>query len=542
VQFTLGFLMVVEAFAQTTPDASALLAHQSDQLQRYRTYQLTQDMNMNIAMPGMSMPAITYTTVTQAVNPGKMRMEMKVSGIDMMLVVSDGKQTWMYTALTKQYMKITDDAPETQDVFSDILMPGMPDMQEMTANAKVTGSESIEVDGQQRDCWVVESDMDKLAIPGQATTMENVVSKTWIDKTLGIQLKMSFSGKTQASAAAPATDTRMTVTTGSMKFDEDLPDSLFVFTPPADAKETEELFPGTPGAASAKAPATNTAKAPAPGEPEAYVPNLSPTHRVEPDYPREAKSKGLQGDVQVLLTIDATGAVTNAEPLTGPEGLRAAALDTVKQWSFRPVARNGHAVGVYSDVVVNFFLKSEKPPTPEEVGVDFGEDMKAQQRIQELEAKFPRTPEQVLADTEDQKRGLSGMERYFALPELARQALAAGDLPKASSYATELLQTAKENKMNPGEAVFTGNMVLGLASLRQGSVSQARQYLLESGKSTGSPMLASFGPDFALARELLAKGERDAVVEFLTECKGFWKSGAEQLDAMIEAARSGRTF
>ncbi len=590
MRFTLGVLIFSRVFAQSSPDPAVLLAHQSDELQRYRTYQLTQDMSMNITMPGMSMPAITYTTVTMAANPGKMRKQMKTAGMDAMLMVSDGKQTWTYMALTKQYMKTTEDAPGTQELISG-MMPGMPDMRELTANAKVTGSELLEVDGQQRDCWVVESGMDKLAMPEQATTMENVVSKTWIDKTLGIQLKMSFSGKVKASAGAPATDTRLTMTTRSMKFDEDLPDSLFVFTPPADAKETKELFPGMPsagGAASAKAPtptpasgaaapATNTAKEPAqaaaPGEPEAYVPNLSPTHRVEPDSPPGTKSNRFPGFVDMLLTVDATGTVTNAEPLTGPEGLRAAALDAVKQWTFRPVIRNGHAVVTYTDVSIDFSPERETlkrlealaerggdalpngapevgfdPASvlgaikPEDLGIDMAEDIKAAQRIQELRARFPRSPEQELADTEGQKRGLRGIERNQALPDLAKQALAAGDFGKASSYATELLQTAQEDKAYSGDAVYSGNAVLGLVALRQGSVSQARQYLLESGKTSGSPVLASFGPDFTLARELLAKGERDAVLEFLAECRGFWKSGGEQLDAMIEAIRSGKTF
>lgn len=120
--------------------------------------------------------------------------------------------------------------------------------------------------------------------------------------------------------------------------------------------------------------------------------------------------------------------------------------------------------------------------------------------------------------------------------------MAAGDFGKASSYATELLQRAQENKAYSGDAVYTGNAVLGLVALRQGSVSQARQYLLDAGKTTGSPMLGSFGPDFTLARELLDQGEKDAVLEFLTECRGFWKSGAEQLDAMIQSVRKGEKF
>ena len=93
-----------------------------------------------------------------------------------------------------------------------------------------------------------------------------------------------------------------------------------------------------------------------------------------------------------------------------------------------------------------------------------------------------------------------------------------------------------------GDAVYTGNMVLGLVALRQDNVPQARLYLRESGKTPGSPVLDSFGPDFTLARELLAKGERDAVLEFVTLCRSFWKLGADRLDAMDAAIKNGGTF
>ncbi len=100
------------------------------------------------------------------------------------------------------------------------------------------------MDGQKHDCWVVESRTDKLAVPAQARAeMRDVVQTAWIDKTLGMQLKMTMTAKVN-TGAAPAMETRVTMTTHSMKFNEDLPDSLFVFTPPPDAKETKDLLSG----------------------------------------------------------------------------------------------------------------------------------------------------------------------------------------------------------------------------------------------------------------------------------------------------------
>jgi TonB family protein len=539
VRFTLGLLMFAPVFAQTSPDAAALLARQASELQRYHSYQFTQDTSMDMNMPGMSMPPMTFTTLTQAV-PGKSRMETKASGLDAMLMISDGANTWMYMPLFKQYSKLPSDSPEdTQNMMSGMGMASIPDLSTMGADAKVTRSEVLEVDGQPHDCWVVEIRTDKLAAAQAGSKARDMEYTVWIDKALGIQLKMSISGKVQTSAAAPAVETHSVTTTHSIKFNEDLPDSLFVFTPPPDAKETKELFPGV-GAIVGGAP-TTTAPRPQPGEPEAFIPMLNPIERIEPDYPPEARSQGLQGDVDLLVTIDPTGAVVNAEPLSGREILRQAAIDAVKQWRFRPVIRDDHPVSAYTQANVDFFLNLGKP---EDHDFDLASQMHSTERIQELIGRFPRSPQQVLADSEEQIRGQDGEERFYALTNLPKQALDAGALEKASSYAIELLQLANDNKgdWNYGNAIYDGNVALGLVALRQGNVTEARRYLLESGKTPGSPQLGSFGPDLTLARELLDKGERDAVLEFLTLCKGFWKMGADRLDAMAAEVRKGGTF
>ena len=439
MRFTLGFLILIQAFGQTSPDAAALLTRSADELQRYRSYQLTQETAMDINAPGMAMPPMAYTTMMQVVNPGKLRMEMKTSGIDGMLAVSDGANSWMYMPMLKQYSKMPLDESGPQSIMSG-MAAALPDMKVMTANANVLRSELIEVDGQQRDCWVIESRVDTVVPPTQpGTKMENVVFTTWIDKTLGIQLKTSFSSKTKTAGAASAVDTKMTTTTRSMKFNLDLPDSLFVFTPPAGATETAELFPGMNAARPGPAAPAAAPKPPAPGEPEAFLPMLRPVNRIEPVYPPEARTQGVQGLVDLLVTIDASGAVVNAEPLDGHDLLRPAAVQAVRQWKFRPVFRNGRPVPALTQAVVDFFPDTGKPASPEDLNIS--EQVKSAQRFQELAAKFPRSPAETLADSEEQIRGADESDRFATLPDLSKQALAAGDLSKASSYATELLSS-----------------------------------------------------------------------------------------------------
>jgi TonB family protein len=337
----------------------------------------------------------------------------------------------------------------------------------------------------------------------------------------------------------------------ALKFNEPLPDSLFTFVPPADAKESDILEAGAsalgfgltpPVPPTAPKPQQRLqpppAKPPQPGEPEAYVPLLNPIHQEEAERPESAKEKGIQGMVQLLVTVNPQGLVSDAEALTGPEILRKPAIDAVKQWTFQPVLRNGRAVFAYTEAMVDF-MDHSKPNTPESTGLDVSQEIAAQQRIMEIESRFPRSPEQVLADLEQDVTGRDGLERNFALPQLAKAALAAGALDKASLYANELIASAGDSNWNKGNALHDGNMVRGLVALRSGNIQLAAKDLIEAGKTTGSPQLNSFGPNLTLARELLERGERDAVLEYLALCKNFWKSGSSKLDAWIDVIRAG---
>jgi TonB family protein len=54
-----------------------------------------------------------------------------------------------------------------------------------------------------------------------------------------------------------------------------------------------------------------------------------------PPYPREAQRAGAQGEVRLKIFFDpSTGAVTNAEPLSGDDQLQDAAVNAVRAWHF----------------------------------------------------------------------------------------------------------------------------------------------------------------------------------------------------------------
>jgi hypothetical protein len=151
------------------------------------------------------------------------------------------------------------------------------------------------------------------------------------------------------------------------------------------------------------------------------------------------------------------------------------------------------------------------------------------------------TPQQKLYDIA-QSLPPEGLQRFYGLKEAAQAAFDAGDLNAAENYAHELLADAPSypKDWNYGNAIFFGNMLLGrVALLRDKNVALARNLLIASGKTPGSPQLNSFGPNMSLAKDLLAAGERDTVLEFFGECRSFWKQHLSKLDQWAATVKGG---
>lgn len=124
------------------------------------------------------------------------------------------------------------------------------------------------------------------------------------------------------------------------------------------------------------------------------------------------------------------------------------------------------------------------------------------------------------------------LERSFLLMKAAPTALAAGESTKAKAYALSLLELAVTPRTNSynGDAIHVGNNVLGLLAFASNDLPEAKRLLLEAGKSKGSPVLNSFGPNMLLAKKLLAMGEKEVVVQYFELCAKFWGMGHDQLD------------
>jgi TonB family protein len=78
-------------------------------------------------------------------------------------------------------------------------------------------------------------------------------------------------------------------------------------------------------------------------------------------YPPLAKQARIQGTVRFSATIGKDGDVKNLEAVSGHPLLVPAALESVKQWVYRPTLLNGMPVEVVTQIDVNFTLNGEAP-------------------------------------------------------------------------------------------------------------------------------------------------------------------------------------
>jgi TonB family protein len=73
-------------------------------------------------------------------------------------------------------------------------------------------------------------------------------------------------------------------------------------------------------------------------------------------YPPLAKAARVQGTVRFEATIGKDGHVENLQLVSGPPLLVQAAMDSVRQWIYKPTLLNGQPVSVVTTVDVNFTL------------------------------------------------------------------------------------------------------------------------------------------------------------------------------------------
>ncbi|MGB7071179.1 MAG: TonB family protein [Candidatus Sulfotelmatobacter sp.] len=78
------------------------------------------------------------------------------------------------------------------------------------------------------------------------------------------------------------------------------------------------------------------------------------THRVDPDYPLEARQAKLQGVIELDIVVGRDGSVVDVRARNGPAVLAQAAVDAMRWWRFEPYRVDGKAVVVQTTVAMEF--------------------------------------------------------------------------------------------------------------------------------------------------------------------------------------------
>jgi TonB family protein len=84
-------------------------------------------------------------------------------------------------------------------------------------------------------------------------------------------------------------------------------------------------------------------------------------HAPPPIYPPEALHDRVEGSVTLKVTIAADGTVARAVPVTGPQPLRQAAIENVRQWQFEAKAQDSEVEIAFSPGYVTHSLTLPEP-------------------------------------------------------------------------------------------------------------------------------------------------------------------------------------
>jgi len=151
--------------------------------------------------------------------------------------------------------------------------------------------------------------------------------------------------------------------------------------------------------------------------------------------------------------------------------------------------------------------------------------------------------DQAPAEVAKWRTAVGETDRFYAASRASMAAYFLGEGDLAREVANEAIALAHTHRddWNYGNAIHYGHAVLGLLALQDSQLERAISELRQSGETPGSPQLNSFGPTMHLARELLRRGESEAVLLYFQQCRRFWKMGTKWLSIWEKKVGRGAT-
>ena len=237
--------------AQELPDAATINRQVKEASGQRKSIEYTKELTGEVTLDGKRVTEVValgrripaQSTIGKQFialdNPGKARIDLQLVGGGNLLV-SDGESTWTYRPSTKTYTKVA--AAQTPDgVAANMAVMDVLGFFADTKTTKTVRQESITVDGQTFDCWVLTS---SVKIPAQAAMggeLSEGIMTSWIDKQhfIEVQEEIAYSVKVPPSAGAAPVEyiSKIRQVIRDLKVDQPVSDERFAFAPPADARE-----------------------------------------------------------------------------------------------------------------------------------------------------------------------------------------------------------------------------------------------------------------------------------------------------------------
>jgi tetratricopeptide (TPR) repeat protein len=262
--------------------------------------------------------------------------------------------------------------------------------------------------------------------------------------------------------------------------------------------------------------------------------------------PTDADAAGELGYVYAITILGVTminnnGLPMNVDPAAATGALATQSISDVRASSNLAVIRSagaflaqyGAMVGAISKVAINQDALAEELLTKAEAmnPTDFGtvQSLATFYHLRWIRAQT--AADRTKFATQELEQAERAVERSKADPDwyraslltAAKAAIEANDVGKARQLATTALaQVGSRNDNTTGQTIHDSHVVLGRVELRAGNLAEAKAHLQQAGQVTGGGTLTSFGPNMSLAKELLERGERDAVMQYLEACAAFW--------------------
>ena len=236
-------LLLVPCLLAAQPDPRQLLRDSIGAIREYKSYQIKS--TVSVMMHGGRIESDLEMPSTVSVRrPDRMRVE-STSQAGSFTIVSDGEHTWILLTPLNEYIQ-RDAAALPEDTTRGGMLPGgLPNISRFEKSVKIDGEQILKVGPDRIPCWIVETAYDTIELPDQGMTARDGVQRAWISKLHHVNLQTTFHAILDLSGAAVPVNLTESTRTTSIRFNPDLPDSLFAFTPPAGATQTDDwTLPG----------------------------------------------------------------------------------------------------------------------------------------------------------------------------------------------------------------------------------------------------------------------------------------------------------